>query len=62
VKVELKFDIKGTHITVHATKNPDWKSSLKGDVDNYVKSVLDALNGVAWEDDKQIISLTVEKS
>jgi len=62
VKVELKFDIKGTHITVSATKNPDWKSSLKGDVDNYVKSILDALNGVAWEDDKQIISLTVEKS
>jgi crossover junction endodeoxyribonuclease RusA len=46
---------------VTATKNPDWKSSLRGDIDNYVKSILDALNGVAWEDDKQIIELTVKK-
>ena len=37
----------------HHTKRPD--------IDNLSKSVLDALNGVAWEDDSQIIRLTAEK-
>lgn len=27
---------------------------LKGDIDNYIKTIADALNGVAWVDDKQI--------
>ena len=33
----------------------------KPDVDNYAKSVLDACNGIAWEDDSQIVKLTVSK-
>lgn len=33
----------------------------RGDVDNYAKSVLDALNGVLWDDDDQILKLTVTK-
>lgn len=32
-----------------------------GDVDNLAKGILDACNGIIWEDDRQIISLTVEK-
>ena len=35
---------------------------LRGDIDNYAKTILDALNGVAWVDDKQITHLTVRKS
>ena len=31
--------------------------TAKPDIDNVVKSVLDALNGVAWEDDKQVNSI-----
>jgi len=31
------------------------------DVDNYAKAALDVLNGNAWVDDIQIISLTVDK-
>jgi len=62
VAVELNFDVSGTFISVTATENPDWKCSVKGDLDNYVKSILDALNGVAWQDDKQVISLKVTKS
>ena len=34
----------------------------KPDLDNIAKSVLDALNGVAYIDDKQIYSLTCNKS
>lgn len=33
----------------------------KPDADNVAKIVLDALNGVAWEDDAQVVSLTVSK-
>jgi Holliday junction resolvase RusA-like endonuclease len=36
--------------------------SLSGDIDNYAKTILDALNGVAWKDDKQIERLFVVKT
>jgi Holliday junction resolvase RusA-like endonuclease len=61
VEVSLVFTKDGTTINIIGHENKDWKHPLKGDIDNYVKSVLDALNGVAWVDDKQIIQLTVSK-
>ena len=30
-----------------------------GDIDNHAKSILDGLNGVAWDDDKQVEGLFV---
>jgi len=36
-------------------------SRRTGDVDNLAKAVLDCLNGIAYEDDAQIISLTCSK-
>lgn len=39
--------------TVRPTKKPD--------CDNIAKIILDSLNGIAYADDKQIISLSVEK-
>ena len=33
----------------------------RADIDNYIKSVLDGLNGVCWEDDRYIYSITAEK-
>ena len=35
--------------------------TLKTDADNIAKAVCDGLNGVAYHDDKQITSLTVDK-
>ena len=35
---------------------------FKPDVDNCVKFILDCLNGLAWEDDSQIITLGASKS
>lgn len=38
------------------------KHTVKPDLDNLVKSILDGLNGIAWHDDAQIVQLNVSKS
>ena len=35
--------------------------TTKPDTDNIAKSILDSLNGIAYKDDKQIVSLKVDK-
>lgn len=35
--------------------------TFKPDVDNIAKNVLDALNGIAWDDDSQVVELIVRK-
>lgn len=37
------------------------KPIVKPDLDNYVKSTLDALNGIIWTDDAIIVELNVSK-
>nr|DAH87168.1 MAG TPA: Endodeoxyribonuclease RusA [Caudoviricetes sp.] len=37
------------------------RPAKKPDVDNILKAVLDALNGVAYKDDKQVIEVTCGK-
>lgn len=37
------------------------RPTKKPDVDNIIKIIADALNGLAYQDDKQIVSCTVEK-
>lgn len=41
--------------------NNEIKPVVKPDMDNYIKSTLDALNGILWHDDAQIVRLTGEK-
>ena len=36
-------------------------SKLRGDLDNYIKLLMDGLNGVAWADDKQVTLIVVSK-
>jgi crossover junction endodeoxyribonuclease RusA len=33
-------------------------SNVRGDLDNLAKLALDALNGIAWRDDKQVVRLS----
>lgn len=38
-----------------------FKDRRERDIDNYCKSIFDALNGILWEDDKQIYELHTTK-
>lgn len=45
-------------VTRPKSSEKDWP---RGDVDNYAKGILDACNGVLWEDDDSIVHLTTVK-
>lgn len=53
ISISILFDTKHTLVTIRHDDNTE-PSRLRGDLDNYVKAVLDALNGVAFEDDRQV--------
>lgn len=65
IKMELKFyrpvqkglSKKERHLRLIGTHRP----TVRPDIDNYTKSALDALNGVLFEDDAQIVSLSLGK-
>jgi Holliday junction resolvase RusA-like endonuclease len=66
LKMSLRFTKEGTEMLIERLglnkKVAQPVSRLTGDVDNYAKSLLDALNGVAYSDDKQIVVLYLEKA
>lgn len=37
------------------------RPTTRPDIDNYIKQVFDALNGIVWEDDGQIVTVTARK-
>jgi Holliday junction resolvase RusA-like endonuclease len=48
-------------ITAEAKKSHALLVTKRPDIDNCAKSVMDALNGLAWRDDAQVTDLTVYK-
>jgi Holliday junction resolvase RusA-like endonuclease len=59
--IDVRVIMNDTTIRLEVSGAPDRTSKkLRGDIDNYAKTILDALNGVAWVDDKQIVRLSVE--
>jgi Holliday junction resolvase RusA-like endonuclease len=61
VEVHIEYDKDGIHVEIHRL-SPELKSSLRGDIDNYLKATLDGLNGVAYADDKQVYRISARKA
>lgn len=61
VVIDFVFARPKSHLRKHGVA-PDAPEIPRKDLDNLAKSVLDSLNGVAWEDDSQVRRLVVEKS
>jgi len=59
IEVTLVYSPTQTVITVGPS--PHGAKTLRGDLDNYVKLTLDALNGVAWVDDRQVVRIMAVK-
>lgn len=60
IAVVMRFTNTGTEVTI--SQCDDTSTKLKGDIDNYVKTILDGLNGVAWDDDKQVLHIEADKA
>jgi len=58
--VTLTLTFHKDHVDAMVTETQE-TSNLRGDVDNYVKSLMDGLNGVAYEDDGQVVNLKAYK-
>jgi Holliday junction resolvase RusA-like endonuclease len=62
ILLALKFPTSLIRKTIQKPREWDSrKSSPGGDVDNFAKSVMDALLNLAYDDDSQVASLLVEK-
>lgn len=55
-QVELTMTFYSDKISI-TIKEIESQSKLRGDVDNYCKSIMDGLNGVAYKDDGQVLNL-----
>ena len=69
-KSEIAKKLKEIGISADGLKNEIWqracefnaiKCTIKPDCDNVGKAILDALNGIAYDDDSQIVSLNIDK-
>lgn len=62
MKAQKKFPLEGAVAAdVKIYRNFPVTSKNFGDVDNHLKAVFDALNGICYTDDSQIVSVHCEK-
>lgn len=60
--VRVEIELANKHFNLRILPANDYENrALRGDADNYMKTIGDALNGVAWEDDRIIVELEVRK-
>lgn len=58
--VRIAYEKDGFHVELEPITNPN-KANLRGDIDNYVKATLDALNKIAYTDDRWVYRLRARK-
>ncbi len=59
--LEVYLVYSPTETVLHVIPSPHVARTLRGDLDNYVKLTLDALNKVAWDDDGQVVRIHAVK-
>ncbi len=59
VGIELVITPAGLVFEVWDTAVPKTRGTLRGDLDNYAKAIIDALQGVLYENDRQVETITV---
>lgn len=66
IRIDIKayYPIAKSHTKKNkaAMESGEIKATIKPDIDNVAKAVLDGLNGIAFEDDKQVINLRIAKA
>lgn len=60
-QLRVHVELHKTHSVVEFTPLAERYTPLRGDIDNYVKAVLDGLNKVAYADDRQIMEFSAVK-
>lgn len=60
MKLTLYLTDEGSNIMIEPVERDD-KPKLRGDIDNYQKLIMDALNEEAWTDDRQVVEVQVVK-
>lgn len=58
---EIRLSIRFYLLRPKALRNKDLRPTKRPDIDNLAKAVMDALNGIAYEDDKQVVELHLYK-
>lgn len=64
VEITALFQRPPSHLTARGELrkgSPAFPGRNLGDVDNLAKGALDALTGIAWDDDSQVVDLRVSK-
>jgi crossover junction endodeoxyribonuclease RusA len=57
--VEVVVHVYGDRVEIEVNEAEGLKATARADLDNIAKSVLDGLNGVAWDDDRQVAKIIV---
>ena len=62
IKIIFWFSIPKSYSKVkHQAAAEGFIRPTKGDTDNYIKSILDGLNGTSWKDDRFVYKIEAEK-
>lgn len=63
IKIDCFYQIAKSHTkaTKALMEKGEIQATIKPDLDNIAKAVLDALNGLAFDDDKQVVRLEISK-
>lgn len=59
--LEVNFEFDDETVGLIIRRAPKHTSKLRGDLDNYAKTALDALNGLAYVDDRYVERMTAVK-